>query len=250
MSERTDTNASGEGKNGWGLYVSLQGQADFLLQEKIEKICHAVFYLTGHQDNRSDLVLVLEEHALTCVSLASYFCVTRKGRDELVTALLDIASLVRLSVTVGVVSEGSARVLVEEITKTVERILRAGALPSVSSDDLNVSGVSSDERPPLSASFKELFAAPALPAPIKDTSRTSKKDMRPRKNMSHTETLSDREGQVLSIVKEKGQVSIKDIALVIKGCSEKTLQRTLLGLVERGSLKKEGERRWSTYRLA
>ena len=65
-----------------------------------------------------------------------------------------------------------------------------------------------------------------------------------------TGARADREGQVLAIVKQKGTVSIRDISQVIKDCSEKTLQRTLLGLIERGVLAKEGERRWSTYRLA
>jgi hypothetical protein len=45
------------------------------------------------------------------------------------------------------------------------------------------------------------------------------------------------------------KLSIKDFAQVIVGCSEKTIQRELLELVEKGVLKKEGERRWSTYYL-
>lgn len=42
---------------------------------------------------------------------------------------------------------------------------------------------------------------------------------------------------------------IKDFSAVIKDCSEKTVQRELLGLVGAGLLKKDGERRWSRYSL-
>ena len=60
---------------------------------------------------------------------------------------------------------------------------------------------------------------------------------------------SDRKGQVLSIIKDKGTVGIKDIAASITDCSEKTIQRILLSLIEEGVVRKEGERRWSTYSL-
>lgn len=54
---------------------------------------------------------------------------------------------------------------------------------------------------------------------------------------------------ILNTVRKIGQVTIKDISLTITDCSEKTLQRELLALVESGVLKKEGERRWSKYSL-
>jgi len=42
---------------------------------------------------------------------------------------------------------------------------------------------------------------------------------------------------------------VKDFAKVITDISEKTIQRELLDLVQRGVIKKEGERRWSRYSL-
>lgn len=48
----------------------------------------------------------------------------------------------------------------------------------------------------------------------------------------------------------KGQkMTIKDIKKVISGCSEKTIQRDLSFMLEKGILAKEGERRWSKYYL-
>lgn len=60
---------------------------------------------------------------------------------------------------------------------------------------------------------------------------------------------SPRAKTVLSVVRKGGRVSVKDVAAVVSGVSEKTLQRELLSLVSQGVLKKEGERRWSRYSL-
>lgn len=63
------------------------------------------------------------------------------------------------------------------------------------------------------------------------------------------DTKSDRRQKILDIVKQKGVCSIKDFSYVITDFSEKTLQRELGAMVAEGVLKKEGEKRWSTYRL-
>ena len=63
---------------------------------------------------------------------------------------------------------------------------------------------------------------------------------------------SERQEAITRFVKEKKEVNIKDILNVpsiVKGSSEKTIQRELLRLVALGVLKKQGERRWSRYSL-
>jgi DNA-binding HxlR family transcriptional regulator len=56
-----------------------------------------------------------------------------------------------------------------------------------------------------------------------------------------------RRSNILKIIKDKNEVTIKDISTIIKDCSEKTLQRELSGLVLENVLKKEGNKRWSKY---
>lgn len=56
-----------------------------------------------------------------------------------------------------------------------------------------------------------------------------------------------RKNIVLEFIKGHDNVSIKDIAPNINGCSEKTIQRELIGLINEGKIKKTGERRWSRY---
>ncbi|MEK7460158.1 MAG: DeoR family transcriptional regulator [Patescibacteria group bacterium] len=59
-----------------------------------------------------------------------------------------------------------------------------------------------------------------------------------------------RHARILKLVKDKREVTIKDIATYFPELSEKTIQRELVGFVEAGVLKKSGERRWSRYALA
>ncbi|KKW43158.1 MAG: hypothetical protein UY97_C0001G0120 [Parcubacteria group bacterium GW2011_GWB1_57_6] len=59
--------------------------------------------------------------------------------------------------------------------------------------------------------------------------------------------IKDRGEAILSIIKDKQKVSIKDISTLIRGVSEKTIQRELLALISLGKVTKQGERRWSTY---
>lgn len=61
---------------------------------------------------------------------------------------------------------------------------------------------------------------------------------------------NDRQVAIINTIKEKGELSIKDLTDVIQGCSEKTIQRELISLVTDGILYKTGERRWSRYSLA
>ncbi len=67
------------------------------------------------------------------------------------------------------------------------------------------------------------------------------------KTMDHPK--DDREKRVLDVIRDKGIVSIKDISTVIFDVSEKTIQRTLQVLIDKGQIKKEGERRWAKYQL-
>ena len=62
--------------------------------------------------------------------------------------------------------------------------------------------------------------------------------------------IKDRRETILSVIKNKQKASIKDISTIIRGVSEKTIQRELLALIEAGMVLKQGERRWSTYSLA
>lgn len=61
---------------------------------------------------------------------------------------------------------------------------------------------------------------------------------------------TQREVLIVDLLKTKNNLTVKDFTSVIKGFSDKTIQRELLRLVSVGVLKKVGERRWSRYSLS
>jgi hypothetical protein len=58
---------------------------------------------------------------------------------------------------------------------------------------------------------------------------------------------SGRHDAILSMIKEKGTVYIKDISTILRDVSEKTIQRELQKLVLEGKIAKKGSRRWTEY---
>jgi DNA-binding transcriptional ArsR family regulator len=59
--------------------------------------------------------------------------------------------------------------------------------------------------------------------------------------------LTDRAQRIQTVLEAKPQATIKDIAEIITDVSEKTIQRELNSLIEKGQVRREGERRWSKY---
>jgi len=61
---------------------------------------------------------------------------------------------------------------------------------------------------------------------------------------------TSRRDVILSVIKDRGSVYIKDISTVVRDISEKTIQRELQKLVLEGAVVKKGDRRWTAYSLA
>jgi len=62
--------------------------------------------------------------------------------------------------------------------------------------------------------------------------------------------LEGRAVRIKTVLEAKPEATIKDISEVITDVSEKTIQRELNSLIEKGQVIREGERRWSKYSVA
>lgn len=60
---------------------------------------------------------------------------------------------------------------------------------------------------------------------------------------------NERKDKIIKVIKDKEEVSIMDFKNHIKDVSFKTIQRDLQSLIDAGVIVREGERRWSVYRL-
>jgi DNA-binding transcriptional ArsR family regulator len=59
-----------------------------------------------------------------------------------------------------------------------------------------------------------------------------------------------RKEEILSILRGVAPMNIKEVASKMGNVSEKTVQRELSDLIAEGAVLREGERRWSSYKLA
>lgn len=248
------------------------------LYKKAEKLASALYVVTNLIDNKEVLRSLLREKSINIFSEVmelqkmSLINTNTLKKDEpvktkntsldtLLSGITEILSLLEIANMSRYVSEMNFSVLKREY-------IDLGTLIKTRKEDINPDRV---QLP------KEFFDVPNLyetrvlkKSNIKDIRnpqkvyRTNKTKLTPVKDISNSSTKqksnihpktadvrhNSRRNTILELLQDKVSVTIKDVMGAIQGCSSKTLQRELLSLVSEGILKKEGERRWSTYSLA
>lgn len=213
---------------------------------KSEKIAHVLALLALKSDpHRGDF----EDLVRAAGNLPHAIAHFAAGEMEPALVLADVFSLlssVRLSTTRGMLSQENALILGQEYEQIAEKIAAENRLsPFLSAQDLSIPDV------PQSQSGAQLMA------PIPDFSggfiQNSVKD-NPKGHIGlsskrQSQTGFERMALILDFVKKNNGVSIKDIASVVRNCSEKTIQRELTDLIRQGLVYREGERRWSLYKI-
>ncbi len=157
------------------------------------------------------------------------------ARTALSRELLILLSLLSLAETSGLLS----RMNVSLISREIEDILKE---------------IANYEEPQITLDETDSLAQLAKSVVRTDRPRTLEKPVRssedaPRRDIKDNDS-SKRRDTILSVIRSKGSVSIKDISTVLRDVSEKTVQRELISLISAGVVAKKGERRWSTYSLS
>ena len=168
------------------------------------------------------------------------------ARMALSRELLTLSSILSIAHTGGLLSAMNAeliaretRALLQEVAAYEEPRLFFDETPTLSGIAKKALSQDSSQR-----SSAARHAAESRP-PAKKNPPADKGHI---KDISDT-NLRDRREAVLYVIRNKKVASIKDISTVIRGISEKTIQRELMALVAAGIVLKQGERRWSTYSL-
>jgi len=228
---------------------------------KTTKICSATYMVSDLIKDTEPLKWQLRKYALAVVSIRNFlsdqavFYTLEEGLLEL-DALLELAKVSRT------VSDMNAYLLQNEIRKLL------GEIKERSKEGFYIAelGPNFFETPkPAAVSFEELLASQTPNRPEENYKGHKRQDVRydfyntkstPESNRASLPVItpnSDQKGhrkdEILKIVRAGGSVIIKDITESIKDCSEKTIQRELISLVDQGILKRTGERRWSRYSL-
>jgi hypothetical protein len=239
--------------------------------KKLEKVVTALYMVSDCMDESEPMKIALRTLGVNLIS-----SIHSIGLDKPITKNFSLAtietdlgkalSFVDIASTVGLISTMNGGILKNELEKLqnmISQIIDSNANSGFKNTNFEARALST-------FALKEFLTTdePAFPAAPMNTMIFKGHDIKDTKVMSFTKmsnkldsaqtkkttpSSSDmaikmmRRSNILKIIKDKNEVTIKDISTIIKDCSEKTLQRELSGLVLENVLKKEGNKRWSKY---
>lgn len=185
------------------------------------------------------------------------------NRLEQVTNLLEIAS------AAGFASEMNLTILRNEfgaLSKSISGRLGRGLKEIVGPEDVSQLLLEAREKYPIDNSPVSIGHSTSgtnyganvrlseiLSERLKETNNGNEKDISKKEGVKKDRRLVNkdtRRNEIINFLRGKSWTSIKDISDAISDCSTKTIQRELADLVQKGVLKKKGDRRWSRYLLA
>ncbi|MDE2040822.1 MAG: hypothetical protein KGI59_00315 [Patescibacteria group bacterium] len=225
--------------------------------KKTEKITAALYLVSGLLKDDEPIKWELRDRGIDLLS-SSFTASSSLPGDKnaviqsLFTAALETLSLLNVARISNLISVMNHRLLVREIDLIV------GMLRDRLAQSAEKAGYV------LSESFfrtPDLFSSgfrAEKPSDKKDGSRSHSHEHEETTGMKSPEASGivslqakkvGRQETILNVLRGQSNLTIKDFSNVIKDCSEKTIQRELIDLVNRGLVKKEGERRWSRYSL-
>jgi len=218
--------------------------------KKIEKIVSVVFYIlsfTDTKDRNNNLSETLQQksfklHELSLETLQSLPDTVTDKLLQVRHQLVALDSTVRVAEAARMIATDLAQLVVEQID-SVQRHLSNHYLQNTS------------------ISIKELHTV-AITTDTSANGSSAKKATAPRRRQQRVQVpagdissdaymvysqLTDRAERIKTVLEAKPQATIKDVAEIITDVSEKTIQRELNSLIEKGQVVREGERRWSRY---
>ncbi|MSU45263.1 MAG: hypothetical protein EXS47_01385 [Candidatus Zambryskibacteria bacterium] len=220
--------------------------ADFVfVYKKTEKLASAVYMITSLLSESEPMKWILRKKISELMSFTlGYKDTSESTRIDLSylirTKILELVSLLEISLHGGLISKMNFTILKQEFSNVTEALLSSNSSPK---DDSKGPIPRSFFEPSLGSNSPFLEApkqAPNYPALEASPSTAPKEDFK----------RSNRQNTILTLIRKKKELTIKDIAEVIKDCSEKTIQRELNSFILVGTLKRLGVRRWSRYSLA
>lgn len=211
------------------------------ISQKSQKIVSALYLITDHIKDSDVIKWEIREDGISLISNSLLLNTVYPSDKEnaykaIILNLEKIISLLNVSLISSVISNMNATIMIHELESLllfVEKESKGNLLPGYILSD----SFFSDEK-----------------VIKKDVSSGKGHDPQSRTNTIASQNSEgkavSRKDSILAILRTNSNLTIKDFAKVIKDCSEKTIQRELIALVKSGVVKRDGERRWSTYSLS
>lgn len=219
--------------------------------KRIEKIVSVVLYVLSNTEigkNDLDAVSFIKDtaftvHEMSLVALRLPISNATTGLEELQHELTCLLSTLRLGEASGIIPKNIGALIFEQIDLVQRYITNHYLSTSRSGIDIAVQNILNEK-----LAARKVGGDNLLRAPI-----TRKKQVRIPAGDISTDAylvysqLTDRAERIKTVLEAKPNATIKDIAEIITDVSEKTIQRELNSLIEKGQVRREGERRWSKY---
>ena len=222
--------------------ILFKGRTDwYFCYLKSEKIAHALLILAERAEIKDrEVAYKLATAAAELPHTFAHFAAGEMDASIVIADIFALLSKVRLATTAGFISKENSPILLNEYEQLAQRFsLSVHPSPFTSVQDFSVPEIesveNSAEHPRLLNNGQRPMGQSLDKGQTKGQIKDTDKGQNPRAE------------KILQFVRSNAHSSIKDIASAVKGCSEKTVQRELAALVQRGLIKKVGERRWSVY---
>lgn len=252
--------------------LNINAFSEFIIK-KTEKLVTALYMVTDCMDSDDAMKNKLRTLGVGLLSDAHSFALagaTEKQYklDHSSAQISEILSLVGIANMMGFVSEMNSSILKKEFTvlhmeynrfttenntnKSVVNVPHTKVETTLDMDAFSVPLPVYKEAPKLASQFWPVAIQPKGQHLFNKKNvlykNESSNNYNPLKSEKNIVVRKEERGQkMIDLIKEKGDISIKDISSSFTDCSEKTIQRELNNLVSKGQLKKQGSKRWSRY---
>lgn len=234
-----------------------------VFKKKAEKISTALYMITSVFEASEPMKNEIRSLAIRLAKESSGL--SSKGQsehtsvlDRIANILSELITMIEISTSVGIISDMNGMILMREFNSLKQKIYEREdslIIPEelFKDETSNALPVASDKRHESLSDTNQsaLHKTPILPPKTYNPNPKNifKKQSVSDKKEGDTISKSSRRANIIKIIKDKKEVTIKDIASHITEYGEKTIQRELQALVGEGVLKKVGEKRWSKYSL-
>lgn len=234
-------------------YINDEDGSFAFVYNRCQRLATAVFMVSNLMDENEELKTKIKRLSLDLVSISTnlkdsdLLNVSNSIRD-IEKKSLELASLLDIAGISGFISKMNASILKSEFQVFIREVSNFSQKfqngRNVSVKDLLSQNVSETYSRDLVGGRELSVQKINDPVYVSSNPETSKNIA---KNGNGQKRKSLRKSTIFDFIKGHNNVSIKDIVPHTVGCSEKTIQRELLELIEEGKIKKIGERRWSRY---
>ena len=241
---------------------------------KTERLVTAIYLLTGLMSDKEPMKERLRslatEMLLTALSMSERVWGEDVFQKNLLSSIFEISTLFKIAESAKMISKMNHQIIDNELIKLSNFLVTSASnyssakiaieptlfdgdynfVPDQRLQNLNQNNTAinnSNTNSEISKGQESIKDISNNNVPEKMSVKNSKTDKTEKKNLKDK---NDRQEIIKSMLKGGQKLTIKDFAKNIKDCSEKTIQRELVDMVEKGQLKKEGERRWSKYFLS